>query len=111
MPRIFDNIEQSLLPPLQETIQVANCTDFCIGCFNLRDWKYLDCYIDSGLAEMAWDKGYTCYSKSDLTVLENKYKIPKNLFFSVVNSNLSLKFNTSEVFFPLHFYGEKALIQ
>lgn len=46
MPRIFDDIEQSLLPALRETIQVAEHADFCVGYFNLRGWKQLDSYIE-----------------------------------------------------------------
>jgi len=46
MPRIFDNIEQTLLPALQQTLEVANHADFCVGYFNLRGWKQLDSYID-----------------------------------------------------------------
>jgi len=42
MPRIFDNIELQRLPALKETLHLTNRTDFCVGYFNLRNWKHLD---------------------------------------------------------------------
>jgi superfamily II DNA or RNA helicase len=51
MPRIYDNIEQKLLPALCNALEPATHADFCVGYFNLRGWKQLDSYIER------WDGG------------------------------------------------------
>ena len=47
MPQIFDNIDQQLLPVLQQTLNLSDHSDFCVGYFNLRGWKSLDSYIEN----------------------------------------------------------------
>ena len=46
MPKIYDNIENQLTTGLNETLDVSQRTDFCVGYFNLRGWKEVANKID-----------------------------------------------------------------
>jgi superfamily II DNA or RNA helicase len=46
LPRIFDNIDQELLPALRLAMTNSRRGDFCVGYLNLRGWRQLDQQID-----------------------------------------------------------------
>jgi hypothetical protein len=46
MPRIFDNMEKSLLPELKRNLDGATKADFCVGYVNLRGWESIEDEIE-----------------------------------------------------------------
>jgi DNA replication protein DnaC len=46
MPKIYDNIKNHLTKGLNETLELSQRTDFCVGYFNLRGWKEIGNRID-----------------------------------------------------------------
>jgi superfamily II DNA or RNA helicase len=88
MPRIFDNIQQKLLPILLETLKISNRADFCVGFFNLRGWRLIDEPIS------IW-KGK---DESHCRVLVGMHRLPSEdlrLAFQINNSDLELDNKTA----------------
>lgn len=76
MPRIFDNIDLNLLPAMRTTLEVAERSDFCVGYFNLRDWKAIDDLVD----RWAGGTGMQC-TEEELDFLVNyeiKYRMGRD---------------------------------
>lgn len=56
MPKIYDNINNHLTKGLNETLELSQRTDFCVGYFNLRGWKEIGDKIDQLCGEEIIEK-------------------------------------------------------
>ena len=72
MPKIYDNIENHLTKGLNETLELSQRTDFCVGYFNLRGCKEVAERIDN-LSEDLVEEGRE-YINYDI-----KYRMGKEL--------------------------------
>jgi hypothetical protein len=75
VPRIFDNIEEQLLPALGEKLELSTRSDLCVGYFNLRGWKE----IDSHLERWPGGVGHHCW------LLIGMAKVPQDELFSALS--------------------------
>ncbi|MBF2058073.1 MAG: NgoFVII family restriction endonuclease [Cyanobacterium sp. T60_A2020_053] len=71
MPRVFDNLDQSLLEGLQNSFFSAYKSDFCIGYFNLRGWRLIADQIEQFSGE----------ENNQCRVLIGMQKLPSNRLY------------------------------
>ncbi|MDD1415403.1 phospholipase D-like domain-containing protein [Dolichospermum sp. ST_con] len=81
MPRIFDNINDQLLPILKQSLQAANRADFCVGYFNLRGWKL----IQEEIAQFTGGENNCC------RLLIGMQKLPKDELHEMLGLGISHK--------------------
>ncbi|TVQ53216.1 MAG: NgoFVII family restriction endonuclease [Spirulina sp. DLM2.Bin59] len=67
MSRIYDNLQQPLVPELQAYLKEAYRADFCVGYFNLRGWRE----IDQEIEQFQGGEGQAC------RLLVGMYRLPK----------------------------------
>ena len=83
MPRIFDNIEQSLLPELKKTLNGAIRADFCVGYVNLRGWQKLQDEVEK------FEGGISACCRL-LVGMQNLPIEQVHTLFSLANSHISI---------------------
>jgi hypothetical protein len=81
MPRIFDNINDQLLPILKKSLQSANRADFCVGYFNLRGWKLIQEEIEQ----------FTGGENNSCRLLIGMQKLPKDELHEMLGLGISQK--------------------
>lgn len=89
MPRIFDNIDRSLLPALRDTIQLAHRADFCVGHSKRR------VYVYEAAGKVEYDEFYPDKSKPIIdeidTVLAGHYGFTAEELDFIVNYDIKYR--------------------
>ena len=85
MPKIYDNINNHLTKGLNETLELSQRADFCVGYLNLRGWKEVANKIDK-LEGIEINEGKEKFNQLFSRFQKEFYFITMNDFYDAIDS-------------------------